>query len=191
MQARSYLPKSSNGRCNYAGAVPVDLLRSEQDRLATETAQARSATSKPPRRPSATLPRPSTGHTIYSPTVKAPTSRHLAIYAASASSSTTSASPTPRSLSPSQRWPIRSFPLGWMVRPSREPTLFLATVQMMVFLIGAPGFEPGTSPTRTVRATRLRHAPRAAIIPERRPKARPPLPGWAATLRGGPVQVSR
>jgi hypothetical protein len=25
--------------------------------------------------------------------------------------------------------------------------------------IGAPGFEPGTSPTRTVRATRLRHAP--------------------------------
>jgi hypothetical protein len=28
--------------------------------------------------------------------------------------------------------------------------------------IGAPGFEPGTSPTRTVRATRLRHAPRGA-----------------------------
>jgi site-specific DNA recombinase len=27
-------------------------------------------------------------------------------------------------------------------------------------LVGAPGFEPGTSPTRTVRATRLRHAPR-------------------------------
>src|SRR3954453_21319451 len=27
--------------------------------------------------------------------------------------------------------------------------------------IGAPGFEPGTSPTRTVRATRLRHAPNA------------------------------
>ena len=26
-------------------------------------------------------------------------------------------------------------------------------------VIGAPGFEPGTSPTRTVRATRLRHAP--------------------------------
>ncbi len=33
--------------------------------------------------------------------------------------------------------------------------------------IGAPGFEPGTSPTRTVRATRLRHAPMAAIISER------------------------
>src|SRR5438046_3209046 len=28
-------------------------------------------------------------------------------------------------------------------------------------LIGAPGFEPGTSPTRTVRATRLRHAPKS------------------------------
>src|ERR1700689_1096372 len=25
--------------------------------------------------------------------------------------------------------------------------------------IGAPGFEPGTSPTRTARPTRLRHAP--------------------------------
>src|SRR5262249_1901914 len=29
--------------------------------------------------------------------------------------------------------------------------------------IGAPGFEPGTSPTRTVRATRLRHAPRESL----------------------------
>jgi hypothetical protein len=29
--------------------------------------------------------------------------------------------------------------------------------------IGAPGFEPGTSPTRTVRATRLRHAPRGRL----------------------------
>jgi hypothetical protein len=31
-------------------------------------------------------------------------------------------------------------------------------------LIGAPGFEPGTSPTRTVRATRLRHAPRRSRV---------------------------
>src|SRR3954454_19483417 len=30
--------------------------------------------------------------------------------------------------------------------------------------IGATGFEPATSPTRTVRATRLRHAPRRRII---------------------------
>jgi hypothetical protein len=43
------------------------------------------------------------------------------------------------------------------------------------FLIGAPGFEPGTSPTRTVRATRLRHAPirpvsqDPALVPGERP----------------------
>jgi integrase len=36
--------------------------------------------------------------------------------------------------------------------------------------IGAPGFEPGTSPTRTVRATRLRHAPKMfPSIPQARP----------------------
>ena len=29
--------------------------------------------------------------------------------------------------------------------------------------IGAPGFEPGTSPTRTARATRLRHAPMGPV----------------------------
>src|SRR5919198_1050168 len=33
-------------------------------------------------------------------------------------------------------------------------------------LIGAAGFEPATSPTRTVRATRLRHAPRRPILPD-------------------------
>ena len=30
--------------------------------------------------------------------------------------------------------------------------------------IGAPGFEPGTSPTRTVRATGLRHAPNTPMV---------------------------
>ena len=30
--------------------------------------------------------------------------------------------------------------------------------------IGAPGFEPGTSPTRTARATRLRHAPTHSAV---------------------------
>ena len=39
--------------------------------------------------------------------------------------------------------------------------------------IGAPGFEPGTSPTRTVRATRLRHAPRRTSIPQRGGRAAP------------------
>src|ERR1700733_6826310 len=42
--------------------------------------------------------------------------------------------------------------------------------------IGAPGFEPGTSPTRTVRATRLRHAPNGSSIPQRR---QPPSRGGA------------
>src|SRR4028119_2295453 len=66
--------------------------------------------------------------------------------------------------------------------------------------IGAPGFEPGTSPTRTVRATRLRHAPKTAEGTRRRPRAGPrtgvgarptargALPGWAAARgrRGAP-----
>src|ERR1700748_2743205 len=55
--------------------------------------------------------------------------------------------------------------------------------------VGAPGFEPGTSPTRTVRATRLRHAPRAAIISERGAEAVPPPAARAATLREDPVPV--
>ena len=31
--------------------------------------------------------------------------------------------------------------------------------------IGVPGFEPGTSPTRTARATRLRHTPKERSVP--------------------------
>ena len=31
-------------------------------------------------------------------------------------------------------------------------------------MVGAPGFEPGTSSSRTMRATRLRHAPRRGIL---------------------------
>src|SRR2546426_691072 len=45
---------------------------------------------------------------------------------------------------------------------SVKATLVFAAVRRSSFVfafIGAPGFEPGTSPTRTVRATRLRHAP--------------------------------
>ena len=34
--------------------------------------------------------------------------------------------------------------------------------------IGAPGFEPGTSPTRTARATRLRHAPMRTPVSQAR-----------------------
>jgi uncharacterized membrane protein YdjX (TVP38/TMEM64 family) len=50
--------------------------------------------------------------------------------------------------------------------------------------IGAPGFEPGTSPTRTVRATRLRHAPRADILGRH-------TPGVASARQGGQDQASK
>ena len=43
----------------------------------------------------------------------------------------------------------------------RGPNIRRKSLPIARFSIGAPGFEPGTSPTRTVRATRLRHAPMA------------------------------
>src|ERR1044072_7475655 len=59
-------------------------------------------------------------------------------------------------------------------RTARRPDPFAAWPCGMIHPIGAPGFEPGTSPTRTVRATRLRHAPRGGDYPRR---ARQPRPG--------------
>jgi hypothetical protein len=52
--------------------------------------------------------------------------------------------------------------------------------------IGAPGFEPGTSPTRTVRATRLRHAPMRGDYPTlaRRRLTRRPRPPGSSGRRG-------
>jgi hypothetical protein len=50
-------------------------------------------------------------------------------------------------------------------RPKKNPA-FAGLSQ-----IGAPGFEPGTSPTRTVRATRLRHAPLHSVCRKRCPGA--------------------
>ena len=44
-------------------------------------------------------------------------------------------------------------------RPATGPETARAALTRGSQHIGAPGFEPGTSPTRTVRATRLRHAP--------------------------------
>src|SRR6185436_15123840 len=55
-------------------------------------------------------------------------------------------------------WPATS----QLSRPNRNRT---SEQQIKGWNIGAPGFEPGTSPTRTVRATRLRHAPRAGDYP--------------------------
>jgi hypothetical protein len=57
--------------------------------------------------------------------------------------------------------PSASFAL---VRPPSQTTRY----------IGAPGFEPGTSPTRTARATRLRHAPTHVQYPTTALRCRPP-----------------
>ena|SRR5437588_1923853 len=51
--------------------------------------------------------------------------------------------------------------MGATPYPETPKTTFLEGSEIF---IGAPGFEPGTSPTRTVRATRLRHAPRASQL---------------------------
>ena len=59
----------------------------------------------------------------------------------------------------------REFPA---VGPSKTASDQQKSPALAGLLIGAPGFEPGTSPTRTVRATRLRHAPRKASIPQQR-----------------------
>ncbi len=55
------------------------------------------------------------------------------------------------------------------------------------FSIGAPGFEPGTSPTRTVRATRLRHAPMKPSIPQAHGRLHeaPAAPFWGRVAPAG------
>ena len=61
--------------------------------------------------------------------------------------------------------------------PNGEKVAVCATFSPTASPIGAAGFEPATSPTRTVRATRLRHAPKAGILKTgRRARNRPPLP---------------
>ncbi len=62
-------------------------------------------------------------------------------------------------------------------RPTKNPAI-------AGFAIGAPGFEPGTSPTRTVRATRLRHAPKTSPVSHSRHG-----PRTDAVRRGKPGRV--
>ncbi len=62
--------------------------------------------------------------------------------------------------------------------------------------IGAPGFEPGTSPTRTVRATRLRHAPMRPVFHRRpdsgpTPRFRAHAPRWLRGSRRGRNRSAR
>lgn len=112
--------------------MPVDLLRSEQDRLVTETAQAERHLEVAAAEASfgdiaETLNRAldlladcqrayltARGPFTAISGIKA-LSERLVIY--------DDASPRPR-------LPIPSFPSGWMVRPPREPALCLAAVQM-------------------------------------------------------------
>ena len=58
-----------------------------------------------------------------------------------------------------------------------------------VFLIGAPRFELGTSPTRTVRATRLRHAPTRRQYLTRAPATRSPQLGIVARCPPPPREI--
>jgi hypothetical protein len=45
-----------------------------------------------------------------------------------------------------------------------RPFAYIRCCSRLSKAIGAPGFEPGTSPTRTARATRLRHAPTQTAV---------------------------
>ena len=49
------------------------------------------------------------------------------------------------------------------LRPTKK-ALKLNEFQGFFFLVGAPGFEPGASWTRTKRDTKLRHAPIAKLL---------------------------
>jgi hypothetical protein len=129
-------------RAYYAGAVPIDLLRQEQDRLTAETNQAErqlevaeasfvdiedtlgKALDLLADCKNAYWPRPGTCGV-------SGTRRSL-----SDSSSTTTTSKRRRSPSPSRRWlTLNSLP-SWMVRPPRKPPLLLTAVQMTVLSSG-------------------------------------------------------
>lgn len=123
----------------YAGAVPVDLLRTEQDRLASETRHAQGHLEAAEASFGDVADTLDKALDLLADCQRA----YLAapgIYAVSGTrhsssgwSFTTSASPKPRWPSPSRPSPIRSFRIGWMVRPSPEPALLLAAVQMRSF----------------------------------------------------------
>jgi site-specific DNA recombinase len=168
----------------YAGAVPVDLLRSEQDRLATETRQAER-------------------HLEAAETSFADIADTLAKALDLLADCQRAYLAAPGHLR--RQWNQALFERLVVYDESiadaevAEPFATLADPELPKrlageavtgtdassgggsneeLLIGAPGFEPGTSPTRTVRATRLRHAPKAVIISEQGAQSR------AAARRG-------
>ncbi|MDX6624227.1 MAG: hypothetical protein QOE75_2159 [Solirubrobacterales bacterium] len=121
------------------GEVAIPTEQAEQDRLSTETAQAERHLEAPDASfgdIAATLDKAldllADCHGVYR-AAPGHLRRQWTKRCSSAWSPTTSASPTPRSPSPSRLSPIRGFRLGWMVRPSPEPALLLAAVQMRSF----------------------------------------------------------
>lgn len=123
----------------YAGAVPIDLLRQEQDRLTTEANQAErhievaEASSPISRTPSAR-------RSICSPIANAPTWPRPVIYGGNGTRrsssgwwSTTTRSVRPRSPSRSPRSPIRSCPRAWVASLSPPAPFLLALVRVRPF----------------------------------------------------------
>jgi hypothetical protein len=100
------------------------------------------------------------------------------------SSSTTMTSRRPISLSRSRPTPTPSFPARLDGEAVAGTVASSSGGSNEGLLIGAPGFEPGTSPTRTVRATRLRHAPRGGDYPRPGPTTTGPLRSQLRSGRG-------
>jgi hypothetical protein len=78
----------------------------------------------------------------------------------SAFSSTTTASTEPRSPSPSPPSPTPTCPQRLDGSAGGETAASSGGGSNEALIIGLTGFEPATSPTRTERATRLRHSPK-------------------------------
>jgi hypothetical protein len=125
----------------YQGAIPLDLLHQEQDRIATDTASAETQLATAQRSATdvqTTLDR----HSTSSPTANTPTPMRLATCAASgtkpssyASMSTTTPSSTPTSPSPSPPSPHQPCPTNstTMQRArTRPPSLLTAAVQIRI-----------------------------------------------------------
>lgn len=126
-------------RAYYAGAVPLELLRSEQERLSTETAQAERQIEVADASSGDAEDTLAKALDLLADCERA-YARRRGTCAASGTRrslsgwlSMTTGSPTPRSPSRSQRWPAQTRRLGWVVRQSPEPALLLAAVQMRSF----------------------------------------------------------
>ena len=71
-----------------------------------------------------------------------------------------------------------ALPIRLRLRTNRVDRLWEGKAKLQPFSIGAPGFEPGTSATRTQRSTGLSHAPKVGL---------PPADGDARQLAASPA----